>query len=814
LVWCRVQNNKFTPEDFISFLRSISNQSRTLVRIFADSQADMPGKQQQHATASAAVSDKMHHREQPAASASMHMGAMKRGGVMRANACDLGLSDDNDAEEPAEDMTAKLIRRRRREARRRQLGCYPGTLAQKQGHFLTTVVRRLIAKLPPAAKAELLMSVRAYVDRVTTPEEFRDVLQGLVDEHGIIVELDYMPEHEAREVTAKEIEQARIRSNRTNAAQTQSRKRTAGGQQAPSTDNGKRTKVVEGVNSRNGSGGMPAMEALDVPAFADEQEAGMAGGGGGCPACDLGMFGDVAYGGRCPQCGSCSSARQKNAEAAARGGAHASPRHAGAGGGDGWRPGDGGGYGKPGSIRQARYASPRTGPNGAAAMHQAMPMGPVPKSSDLPDTELGTYLTHQAQRVAALEREVRVNVVSATENFTGGGCAQRYPYRCKCILAFQKLDGAEVIFFGMYVHEFGPQATAPAAGRVYIECLDSIPLHGDLPADRQLLLTTVVHSYLRYIRSQGFRQVHIRVPPPSAENSHIFAYRSLKIRLEATLRMAQWYKRLLDGALQSGVVASFEGESHLSKLESFPPCILPAADIAEEHAFSAMRSTAVRLRESGNQEGVDASVLQRLVSFKERFFVAHLVPPEGPAPRRLLADDTPLHMCPVVMRRRDLIAVCARDRLSFTSLESAKFATAFILRRLIAFARRSGAAPPAAAPSTAAHMAADERMPEWVHQQIPTFEEEEMQDTDAAPARGGARGRVPDDSDASARTTPPAQEQQEVMMVKMEDLAVPVMPMADNMLLDGAELVREVGVLEPLGDLDDAELFADSLFSA
>jgi hypothetical protein len=84
----------------------------------------------------------------------------------------------------------------------------------------------------------------------------------------------------------------------------------------------------------------------------------------------------------------------------------------------------------------------------------------------------------------------------------------------------------------MYVHEFGAQAAPPAAGRVYIECLDSIPLHGDKPADRQQLLTTVVHSYLRFIRSQGYRHVHIRVPPPSAENSHIFAYRSLKIRLE------------------------------------------------------------------------------------------------------------------------------------------------------------------------------------------------------------------------------------------------------------------------------------------
>ena len=51
------------------------------------------------------------------------------------------------------------------------------------------------------------------------------------------------------------------------------------------------------------------------------------------------------------------------------------------------------------------------------------------------------------------------------------------------------------------------------------------------------------------------------------------------------------------------------------------------------------------------------------------------------------------------------------------------------------------------------------------------------------------------------------------LMTKMEEVSSS-MTLSDNMLLDGAELVREDGALEPLGDLDDAELFADSLFSA
>ena len=779
-----MQNNKFTPEDFISFLRSISNQSRTLVRIFADAKKDTLGKSAVAVhSGGAAGGMPMQPCEEAMYAPSLSVGGVVRAGAMDDCLGDLGLSDDNDADEPAVDMTAKLIRRRRREARRRQLGCYPGSLAQKQSCFMSNVVRRLLSKIPATAKAELLHAMRSYVDHVTTPEEFRDVLQGLVDEHGVIVELDYMPEHEARAVTAKDLEQARIRSQRTNASQAQARKRSAGLQSAASDGASKRSKPE--CAARAAGRLVPAMEALDVPSF--EQDG--LGEGRGCPACDLGMFEDASHGGRCPQCGTCSAQRQAGMDSAAggrgRGGAagYAAPRQA----PDGWQSAYGGSHAR-----------------GPQQVPHWNPAGPMPSSADLPETPLGAYLTQQAQRVAAPEREVRVVVASQTENSTGGGYAQRYVYKCKSIFAFQKLDGAEVMFFGMYVHEFGAQAAAPAAGRVYIECLDSIPLHGDKPADRQQLLTTVVHSYLRFIRSQGYRHVHIRVPPPSAENSHIFAYRSLKIRLEATLRMAQWYKRLLDGALQSGVVTSFEAESHLSKLESFPPCILPAADIAEEHAFSAMRSTAARLRESRNSEGVDANVLQRLVSFKERFFVAHLVGPDAAPTRRLEVDNTPLHACPVVSRRRDLVAACARERLSFTTLESAKFASAFTLRRLIAYARNVAAAPA----SEAALGPVDDckMLPDWAHS--PGIDV--SMDSDGSMPRPRSAG-MPDAAVKFERANTPTAPAH--AMTKMEEVSSS-MTLSDNMLLDGAELVREDGALEPLGDLDDAELFADSLFSA
>jgi len=204
-------------------------------------------------------------------------------------------------------------------------------------------------------------------------------------------------------------------------------------------------------------------------------------------------------------------------------------------------------------------------------------------------------------------------------------------------------------------------------------------------------------------------------------------------------------------------------------------------------------------------------VLQRLVSFKERFFVAHLVPPDSPMSHRLEADDSPLHPCPVVSRRRDLIAVCARERLSFTTLDSAKFATSFILCRLVSFAQRMPALPTNAG-------APEDTMPDWVHrqQQLPTLDDSAMGFNQYSLPPHQKREPMDGDEDCPRQSSmQSAAEQRLSPRLKMEEAGVSVASsLGDNMLLDGAELVRADGVLEPLGDLDDAELFADSLFSA
>ena len=60
-----LQNNKFTTEDFLSFLRSIANQSRTLARLFAEARKEAGVKQTALANAAPILPPAMHQQSEP-----------------------------------------------------------------------------------------------------------------------------------------------------------------------------------------------------------------------------------------------------------------------------------------------------------------------------------------------------------------------------------------------------------------------------------------------------------------------------------------------------------------------------------------------------------------------------------------------------------------------------------------------------------------------------------------------------------------------------------------------------------------------------
>lgn len=49
-----------------------------------------------------------------------------------------------------------------------------------------------------------------------------------------------------------------------------------------------------------------------------------------------------------------------------------------------------------------------------------------------------------------------------------------FPYRCKCIVVFQNIDGVDVVLFALYVYEHGDDNPFPNKKTVYVSYLSLI----------------------------------------------------------------------------------------------------------------------------------------------------------------------------------------------------------------------------------------------------------------------------------------------------------------------------------------------------
>ena len=224
------------------------------------------------------------------------------------------------------------------------------------------------------------------------------------------------------------------------------------------------------------------------------------------------------------------------------------------------------------------------------------------KLEDLADTPLGQYLTARSRAAVENAQDLVIKVVSDKEMYKqlpdmgmnasqhpSGGGARGYSwcsYRSKCILGFRRFrsTGSQVVFLGMYVHEYGWQCQSPNAGRAFIECLDSTPLYSEeRPAERQDVLSNIILAYFEFVTAQGFEFAHIRVPPPTDDKGYIFASRSVNVRLRAAMHLAHWFKRLLQTAESKGIIRCFSASADSSA--RFPASLLEPAQIASDLAF-------------------------------------------------------------------------------------------------------------------------------------------------------------------------------------------------------------------------------------
>jgi len=259
-------------------------------------------------------------------------------------------------------------------------------------------------------------------------------------------------------------------------------------------------------------------------------------------------------------------------------------------------------------------------------------------------------------------------------------------YRSKCILGFRRFpsSGSQVVFLGMYVHEYGRECPGSNAGRVFLECLDSTPLYSEeRSGERQHVLTNIMLAYFEFITAQGFDYAHIRVPPPTDEKGYIFAARSVNVRLRAGMHLAHWFKRLLQGAKSQGSIKDFSASPH-NAMDNFPASLLQPAQLAADTAFRCATEQG-----AGGYGGVGG---------KDRFFVISLAQtevgrgagqaganlPHGLDPERVqMWASHAMLPSNIAGDRSELVTVLQQQSLHFHTLAHNNYSTMMLVHHLI-----------------------------------------------------------------------------------------------------------------------------------
>lgn len=166
---------------------------------------------------------------------------------------------------------------------------------------------------------------------------------------------------------------------------------------------------------------------------------------------------------------------------------------------------------------------------------------------------------------------------------------EEFPYRCKCILVFQNLDGVDVVLFALYVYEHDEKNPAPNSRTVYISYLDSVYYMRPRKL-RTFVYHEILISYLDYARKRGFATAHIWACPPLKGDDYIFYAKPEDQKTPKDHRLRQWYIDMLvecqkrnivgrltnmydlyfaPGNLDATVVPYLEGDYFSGEVEAF-----------------------------------------------------------------------------------------------------------------------------------------------------------------------------------------------------------------------------------------------------
>lgn len=277
-----------------------------------------------------------------------------------------------------------------------------------------------------------------------------------------------------------------------------------------------------------------------------------------------------------------------------------------------------------------------------------------------------------------------------------------FPYRSKCILAFQRTgrdanmgEGPEICFFAMYVQEYGSDCPEPNTNRVYISYLDSVRYFISSPEGHR---TTVYHSilinYLDYARELGFEHGHIWVSPPKQGDDYIF-YAHPEAMLQkrmGLLKLKEWYEKMLIIARDRKVIIDFQ-----DMLDAYKD-IESASDIPVFSGDHWAASIALKIQELKNKEkelakkkgggngkvakggGVHAEIKQEeallnqiqeeMRSMRNHFIVVRLCEQRMKGQRNTVVDPVPVISNEFVDQRSSFLEKCQMYHWQFDEVHA------------------------------------------------------------------------------------------------------------------------------------------------
>jgi E1A/CREB-binding protein len=147
------------------------------------------------------------------------------------------------------------------------------------------------------------------------------------------------------------------------------------------------------------------------------------------------------------------------------------------------------------------------------------------------------------RQVTSMDRKLEVRELMK-KRYAHKKYPDEFPFRCKCIVVFQLLDGVDVLLFALYVYEHGEDNPPPNQRCVYISYLDSV--HFMRPRRlRTFVYHEILIAYLDYARRKGFATAHIWACPPLKGDDYIFYAKPEDQKTPRDSRLRQWYIDML-----------------------------------------------------------------------------------------------------------------------------------------------------------------------------------------------------------------------------------------------------------------------------